>query len=345
MCNSLRLIYREGDSSSTVTVDVPRVGDGFFGRGAYQKVYEYNYFENRLYRISIDFGLDLGGNHVWVVNFEVFQDGDLQTQSWSQLSEAMCPNLDGFTSQGSSIVGLNFVPLAVFEYVEPSHTNILASGISQVDHLAAFDAMVEQRFANINLQAVLIYMIDTVSASALPSLAAHFDVLGYKGYGLAETEQQKRDVIKRAIELHRFKGTPWSIKEALRAIGYYSAEIEERLIHTIYYDGTYNHNGSQVYGEGHWADFRVTIDIGNDMGVTAQSAADAYKLILEYKNARSRLRDVSYKSTLVEYVTDTTEELSVNIEIVQTDAVGYYYDNTYLYSGAITHGTITETFT
>lgn len=223
--------------------------------------------------------------------------------------------------------------------------NILASGISNIDHITAFDEMIESRFASIDVEAVLIYLIDTVDVDALPSLAAQFDVLGYRGYGLAQTEQQKRDIIKRAIELHRYKGTPWSIKEALKAIGYYNATLEERLINQIYYDGTYNHNGSQTYGPGHWADFRVKIDLGNDMGVTAQSASDAVKLILEYKNVRSRLRDVSYMGNLTEYVVGVEEELNVNIEAGLSDALGYYHDNNYIYGGQITHGTMSETLT
>lgn len=223
--------------------------------------------------------------------------------------------------------------------------NILASGISSVEHLAAFDAMVEERLANVDVEAVLINLIDTVDVSALPSLAAQFDVLGYKGFGLAQTEQDKRNVIKRAIELHRFKGTPWSIKEALKAIGYYNAIIEERLVNPIYYNGSHNHNGSQFYGPGHWADFRVIIDLGNDMGVTAQTASDAVQLILEYKNVRSRLRDLSYMANITEYVTGVNEELTVNIDAEISEALGYYHNNVYIYGGQITHGVVTETLT
>lgn len=249
------------------------------------------------------------------------------------------PNNDWVLSSTQSY----FISFSTSECVPKN--NILASGVSNIEHIAQFDAMVEERFANLDIEAVLIYLIDTVDVDALPSLAAQFDVLGYKGYGLAQTEQQKRDVIKRAIELHRYKGTPWSIKEALKAIGYYNAIIEERLINPIYYNGTYNHNGSQFYGPGHWADFRVKIDIGNEMSVTPQSASDAVKLILEYKNVRSRLRYVSYTSNMTEYVTDTSEELIVNIEVALSDALGYYYNNAYIYGGEITHGTISETLT
>lgn len=219
--------------------------------------------------------------------------------------------------------------------------NILASGISEAEHLAAFDAMVEQRFADLDIEAVLIYLIDTVHVDALPILAEQFDVLGYKGFAFAQTEEAKREVIKKAIELHRFKGTPWSIKEALKAIGYYNAVIQERLINPIYYDGTFTHNGSQFYGPGHWADFRVIIDLGNNSGIDAQSAADAVALINEYKNVRSRLRDVSYMATIQEYL-PMTEEFVVNVECNILDSFGAYHDNVYLYDGTNTYGGITD---
>jgi phage tail P2-like protein len=222
--------------------------------------------------------------------------------------------------------------------------NILASGIAHKEHLTAFDEMVEARLANINVEAVLIYLIDTVTADALPILAEQFDVLGYKGYGLAQTEEEKREIIKRAIELHRYKGTPWSIKEALKAIGYYDAIIQERLLNPIYYNGEYLHNGSQFYGPGHWADFRVILDIGNNQGINPDTAAAAVALINEYKNVRSRLRDVSYRSTIQEYQV-MTEELSVVVEGGFADILGIYYGGDYLYDGEQNHGTISDSTT
>lgn len=216
--------------------------------------------------------------------------------------------------------------------------NLLASGIADAVHLQAFDQMIEERFANLDVGAVLIYLIDTVKSDALPILAEQFDVLGYKGFGLASTEQQQRDVIKKAIELHRYKGTPWSIKEALKAVGYYNAVIQERYLGGIIHDGTVNHNASELYGTGYWADFRVIIDLGSSGGINATSAAEAVKLILEYKNARSRLLDVSYTATLVEYVTGVTEELEVNVVSNVDDVFGLYYDSAYIYKGAQQHG-------
>jgi phage tail P2-like protein len=221
--------------------------------------------------------------------------------------------------------------------------NILASGIAHKEHLAAFDEMVEERLSNIDVEAVLIYLIDTVNASALPMLAEQFDVLGIKGFGLVQTEEEQREVIKKAIELHRFKGTPWSIREALRAIGYFDAEIVEGFQDDIiFYDGTYNHNGTQLYGPGHWADFAVILDIGATQGINAQSAAAAVALIMEYKNARSRLRYVAYQATINEIVTGVTESFTLSVATTIGENLGYYYDSNYLYNGNVTHGTSDE---
>jgi len=221
--------------------------------------------------------------------------------------------------------------------------NILASGISAQEHLAAFDEMVEERLSNIDVEAVLIYLIDTVNASALPILAEQFDVLGIKGFGLVQTEEEQREVIKKAIELHRFKGTPWSIKEALKAIGYFDAEIIEGFQDDIiFYDGVYTHNGTQLYGPGHWADFAVILDIGATQGINAQAAAAAVALIMEYKNARSRLRYVSYQATINEFVTGITETFSLSVLYSIQESLGYYYDSAYLYNGNITTGTSDE---
>jgi P2-related tail formation protein len=221
--------------------------------------------------------------------------------------------------------------------------NILASGISKHEHLAAFDEMVEERLSNIDVEAVLIYLIDTVNASALPILAEQFDVLGIKGFGLVQTEEEQREVIKKAIELHRFKGTPWSIKEALKAIGYFGAEIVEGFSDDIiFYDGVHNHNGTQLYGPGHWADFAVIMDIGATQGINAQSAAAAVALIIEYKNVRSRLRYVAYQATINEIMTGITESFSLSVVSTIGESLGYYHDSVYFYNGNVTHGTSDE---
>ena len=174
--------------------------------------------------------------------------------------------------------------------------SIVPSSIG-LDWIKAFDEVIEERFGALDMASVLVYLIDIVNADALPILAKQFDVLGYKGWLLADTEQKQRDLIKQAIELHRYKGTPWSIKAALERLGYPNAQIQEG-VGTIYYlDGTWNLNGSITLGaSGHWAYFRVLFNFIDF--TTVIPAADLEKvtgLILEYKNERSHLYGVTFE--------------------------------------------------
>ncbi|MBJ4230017.1 phage tail protein I, partial [Salmonella enterica subsp. enterica serovar Weltevreden] len=75
-----------------------------------------------------------------------------------------------------------------------------------------------ERFAQIDLTALLVYLVDIVDASALPSLAGQFHVQGLEGWLFAANEQEKRELIKQAIELHKYKGTPWAVRRVLEIL-------------------------------------------------------------------------------------------------------------------------------
>ena len=72
------------------------------------------------------------------------------------------------------------------------------------------------RLGTLDLTPLLVYIIDHVDSSALPHLAWQFHI---EGWELAQTEQEKRIFIKRAIELHRYKGTLFGIKTACTLAG------------------------------------------------------------------------------------------------------------------------------
>jgi P2-related tail formation protein len=167
------------------------------------------------------------------------------------------------------------------------NNNILASGIANKEHLAVFDLIEEQRYAALDLSILLLYMFDTVPAVALPVLAEQFDILGYKGFGIAKTEQEKRDVVKNAIALHRHKGTPWAIEQSLLNLGYARIEILEGL--GAFYDGVYNYDGAATYGGTNWANFVVHIYTDNENPISSNDGKAAYFTIMEYKNMRSVL--------------------------------------------------------
>ncbi len=159
---------------------------------------------------------------------------------------------------------------------------LLPSSIGYKEHIAAFDSMTEERFAALNFIPALIYLIDTVSEEALPDLLEQFDLMGYKGARFVTTEQEKRDLIKKAIELKKYTGTAWSIKEALKLIGVTGVRFIP-VPDVFYYDGTYTYNGTQGYGQFGWAKFVVKIDTATFPVITTDILFDIIALVMQYK--------------------------------------------------------------
>lgn len=220
--------------------------------------------------------------------------------------------------------------------------NILASGISNREHLQVFNNLAEARFAALEIEKVLIYIIDQVDVDALDTLAAQFDMLGYNGWALAKTEQEKRELLKGAIELHRYKGTPYAIKLALKKLGFPNCEIIEHIGDT--YDGDVTFNGTIPYSPGNWATFRIIYDLGNDKGISAEQTTELAKVVDAYKNARSHLVDIQWKADL-----EDTVEVSETFEMTMifstwTDKVidGINYNGAADYNGQYIHKNYTD---
>ena len=147
---------------------------------------------------------------------------------------------------------------------------------------------------------MMCFMIDAVHFDALWYLANQFNVEGYKGWDLATTESAKRELLKKAIELQRRKGTPWSIKNALKAIGFANVVIQENVGLPNYYNGVYFHNGVISYsgsgGADQWVNFNVTISVANPDILTEDQRQMILLLINEYKPARCVLVSLTFTS-------------------------------------------------
>lgn len=209
----------------------------------------------------------------------------------------------------------------------------LATGIQGAAHLVAFDDLAKQRFESLDLSSILMFVIDTAPASALPFLASQFNVLGWRGWNIATTESDKRELLKKAIELNRRKGTVWAIKEACKSVGFEDAEVIEGV--GVDYDGTYNHDSSITYGSGaNWFNFRVIIQIGSDVEINQSSNQNVRELILAYKNARSILTDISYRLIFSDQLTINDEFLDLDGDlIVDTIGPGITHNGIHSYNG------------
>ncbi|EAB8209776.1 phage tail protein I [Salmonella enterica] len=127
-----------------------------------------------------------------------------------------------------------------------------------------------ERFAQIDLTALLVYLVDIVDASALPSLAGQFHVQGLEGWLFTVNEQEKRELIKQAIELHKYKGTPWAVRRVLEILS---------LPGTI--SEWFEYGGKAYF-------FKVEIELINQ-GMDENLFNNLVDLIHEYKNVRSKL--------------------------------------------------------
>lgn len=220
--------------------------------------------------------------------------------------------------------------------------NLLADSIRNVPHLAAFDALAAARFDAIDVSPILINLIDTVPASALPYLADQFDVSGIKGYKFAVTDTDKRDLIKKAIDLHRYKGTPFAVKESLKSLGITDVGILEGVL-SIIYNGLYLYDGSFTYGEIQWPRFRVIINASTFSLVDMALYRNIVVLVNEYKNVRSHLVDISFRLNLIDDSTASDYFLSNNpIEADTLGIGGTYYSGNATYNGAYFYNKIQD---
>jgi P2-related tail formation protein len=169
-----------------------------------------------------------------------------------------------------------------------------------------------ERLAALDLSALLVYRIDSVVATALPFLAWQFDVLsplwqliapvalgvdaltnidllidvdnliesGGVVTGLVLSEAAQRALLENAIALHRFRGTPWAIKQALASLGWTQVSLLE---------GQTSWGGNAYSSSQGWAVFRVTIDLTATQGVTMSAASTASAAVNFFKPARSWL--------------------------------------------------------
>ncbi|WP_268593550.1 phage tail protein I [Escherichia coli] len=127
-----------------------------------------------------------------------------------------------------------------------------------------------ERFAQLDLTVLLIYLVDLVDVTALPSLAEQFHVQGLEGWLFARNERQKRDLIKQAIELHRYRGTPWAVRQVLKILAL-DGDISE----------WFEYGGKPYF-------FRMGVTL-ETRGLTEDEFNALIVLIHEYKNVRSKL--------------------------------------------------------
>lgn len=166
--------------------------------------------------------------------------------------------------------------------------SVIASSLKPFEHFAIFEEMILHFFEEIDLTKLLVYLYDTAPVEYLDYLAEQMDMLGYNGWILADTEQKKRDLLKRATSIKQTLGTPYAIKQAAEALGIKGEIIINESL-SFQYDGEFQYDGTMQYGAGTWAIFTVMFSGSQNPGITEEKLSDFEKMIEQLKPARSKL--------------------------------------------------------
>lgn len=124
------------------------------------------------------------------------------------------------------------------------------------------------RLNTLDTDKLLVYLIDSTESSALPHLAQQFHVMGNEGWLFTSSEQEKRNLIKNAIELHKFKGTKYSLKKVLEIL-----KLNGKIKEWFEYEGSPYH-------------FIISLDLKN-RSYEPSVEIKLLDLIEETKNVRS----------------------------------------------------------
>lgn len=194
----------------------------------------------------------------------------------------------------------------------------LASAISSIPHLAAFHDIVKARLNDIDRSIALVNMIDTVPVEALPHLARQYHIMGFEGWKFATTEEQRRAILRKAVQMHRYKGTPWSIKEALKTIGYNEVSFQEGVDKTL--DGSWTLDGTTTLGATGWAKFIANVGVEDPNAVTEEQVDLVAGVILEYKPARCHMITLNfYQLAGPDYFTIDTDGWTIDTNTFTID--------------------------
>nr|BDD47401.1 hypothetical protein 10 [bacterium] len=158
--------------------------------------------------------------------------------------------------------------------------SLIPEGILSEETIA-FNDIIDRLF-QIDLSNLAIYDIDNVDPSLFPYLSKHLHITNQEGWWLADTDTEKRALIKNALEIHRYKGTKYAIKEVLKKIGVLCDIVE------WYEKPDYLKRGEFAVNL-EWRKRKYSID----------DIEKIKELINEYKNVRSHLKEVALEDTIV----------------------------------------------
>lgn len=223
--------------------------------------------------------------------------------------------------------------------------HLVPAGIRDARSLAL--AQLAARLGALPTERLLTALISAVDGSLLPHLAEHYSVTGYDGWLIATTDEDRRALILRAIELHIHKGTPWAVKEAIKACGYPDVSMTEHHP-TLVFDGSWNFDGSEYFSSpvGQWALFRVLIQLGESLPLSAATRELLRGSIAAYQRESSVLQALHFGTHFdVDRLVANDDDLVVQVRPSLGDIAheAHRFDGSWIFDGSVVFGPQADT--
>lgn len=170
--------------------------------------------------------------------------------------------------------------------------SILPPSVNIDKRMVLLEQLFAERLTGLDLSVLLVNLVDKVEASALVWLGKQFSLFG-DGWELAKDNHARRELIKTAIEIHRYKCTPWAIRQALAVLGFGDAVLIE---HSGYrsHDGGFRHDGSDIYRSANWWEYDLRIN----RPITREQAVKIRLALIEIAPARAVLKRIDLRDAL-----------------------------------------------
>lgn len=204
-----------------------------------------------------------------------------------------------------------------------ANEQLLPAHLRNVPHLAAFETIWEDRVEGIDLSALMMYVIDSVSTKALPYLADQFGIITLRSWKLAADDDARRVLIKEAIATRSSMGTVAAVKKAIASLGFDPTHLIERC-------GSDPDTG--------WACFKLAFD-ATELSILDGDLMDLLtQLINDTKPARCLYVGLEYnQEPIVDVITETdTITLGVGVDTIQDtfNTQGLKFDGSWIFDGS-----------
>ncbi|MFD1805555.1 phage tail protein [Pasteurella oralis] len=161
---------------------------------------------------------------------------------------------------------------------------------------AKYKALAElgKKLPHFKLSPIMTTLVELLDDRFIEVLAEKWSATGYDGLFLAHTQESKKGLIKKSVELHRHKGTAWSVREVIRQLGFGEVEIDEGLKNRDYSANTFV---NQIPQDERWAYYGIQLS----KPVTNEQALEIHKILRNFTPARCLLGVLDYKAAPILY--------------------------------------------